>query len=223
MASIYRDCRVYDTGYIGSSVVPLVRVGANDIAEIKRALDIVAYGVVVPLVNSREAVRKAVAYTRYPPNGVRGAGPRRAALYETQADEYFDWANKEILTIVQIETEEAVRNVDDIITVDGVDAFFVGPNDLSTSLAVRGELNHTKFIQALEKVLDSGKRHGVPAGTMAFNLSQARDAIAKGIKFVSLSADFRILIPYSHARRKRNAGPSTACSWLNGFRGAEGV
>ena len=178
----------------GTGVVPLVRVGGNDMVMIKRALDIGAYGVIVPLVNNREDAKNAVAYTRYPPRGVRGAGPRRCSIYGMRAKEYFDWADKEILTMVQVETAQAVENIEEIITVDGVDAFFVGPTDLTTSLGVRGDQNHPKFTQALEKVLDAGKKHGVPAGTMTYSIEEARKALERGFKFVNLSTDFRHLI-----------------------------
>ncbi len=178
----------------GTNIVPIVRVGGNDMILIKRALDIGAYGLIIPLINNRQDAKNAVAYARYPPRGVRGAGPRRASLYGMRMKEYFDWADKEILTIVQVETAEAVKNIEEIITVDGVDAFFIGPNDLTTSLGIRGDQNNPKFTEALDRVLEAGRKHGIPAGIMTFTIEQARIALERGFKFVNLSVDFRHLI-----------------------------
>ena len=178
----------------GTAIVPLVRVGGNDMVLIKRVLDIGAYGVVVPLVNNREDAKRAVTYTRYPPKGVRGAGPRRCSLYGIRAKEYFDWADEEILTIVQVETAKAVQKIEEILTVDGVDAFFIGPTDLTTSLGVRGRQDDPKFIDALERVLEAGKKYGVPGGIMTYNVEQAQKAVERGFKFITLATDFRLLI-----------------------------
>jgi 2-dehydro-3-deoxyglucarate aldolase len=178
----------------GTKIVPLVRVGGNDMILIKRALDIGAYGVVIPLVNNKDDAKKAVAYTRYPPRGVRGVGPRRCSLYGIRANEYLEWADKEILTIVQVETAEAVESIDEILTVDGIDAFFIGPTDLTTSMGVRGQQDHPKFTGAIEKVLEGSRRYGTPGGIMTYNVEQARKALERGFKFISLGTDFRLLI-----------------------------
>jgi len=178
----------------GTGIVPLVRVAENAMTPIKRALDIGAYGVVVPLVNNKEDAKKAVAYTRYPPRGVRGAGPRRCATYGLRTKEYFDWADEQILTIVQAETAEAIEKIDEIATVDGVDAIFVGPTDLTMSLGIRGQLEHPDFIDALDKVLRASRRHGVPAGIMTYNVEQARSALQRGFTFISLATDFQLLL-----------------------------
>lgn len=191
----------------GTNVVPLVRVGGNDMILIKRALDIGAYGVIVPLVNNREDAKNAVAYTRYPPRGVRGAGPRRCSLYGMRTREYFEWADKEILTVVQVETAQAVKNIEEIITVEGVDVFFIGPTDLTTSLGVRGEQDHPKFIEAMERVLETGKKHGVSAGIMTYSVEEARRALERGFTFVNLSVDFRHLIQGAKGMLEAVRGP----------------
>ena len=178
----------------GTGIVPFVPVAANDMAMIKRALDIGPYGVVVPLVNNREDVEKAVSYTRYPPKGIRGAGPRRCSTYGMQSKEYYAWAGKELLTIVQVETAEAVANIEEILSVDGVDVFFVGPTDLTMSLGIPGQQNHPKFVKAIEKVLEAGRRSGVFPGTMVYSLEEARIAIGRGFKFISLTTDFKHLV-----------------------------
>ncbi len=178
----------------GTGIVPLVRVAANDMAMVKRALDIGAYGVVVPLVNNREDAEKAVSYTRYPPKGIRGAGPRRCSTYGMRSKEYFDWAGKELLTVVQVETAEAVANIEEILSVDGVDVFFVGPTDLTMSLGIPGQQNHPKFVRAIEKVLEAGSSSGVYPGTMAYSLEEARIALSRGFKFISLTTDFKHLV-----------------------------
>jgi 2-dehydro-3-deoxyglucarate aldolase len=177
-----------------SRIVPFVRVARNDMVMIKRALDIGAYGVVVPLVNNKEDAERAVSYARYPPRGVRGVGPRRCSAYGIRANEYFEWAEKEIMTIIQIETGEAVENIENMLTVDGVDAVFLGPTDLSTSLGVRGKLDHPKFTEALERVVKAASACGVPAGIMAYTAEQAHEARQRGFKIISLASDFRLLI-----------------------------
>lgn len=178
----------------GTDVVPFIRVAWNDVVLIKRALDIGAYGVVVPWVNNRDDAAKAVKATQYPPKGVRGAGPRRSALYGLDTEDYFIKAETEILTIVQIETTEAVNKIDEILTVDGVSLFFIGPTDLSTSLGIRGQQSHPKFLEALEKVLEAGRKYGVPGGIMTYNNEQVQKAFELGFKFISLTSDFRLLI-----------------------------
>lgn len=182
----------------GTNVVPFIRVAWNDMVLIKRALDVGAYGVVVPWVNNRDDAVKAVKATQYPPRGVRGTGPRRCALYGLDTEDYFRKAETEILTIVQIETPEALRNVDEILSVDGVNLFFIGPTDLTTSLGIRGQLNHPKFIEALERVLEAGRRHGVPGGIMAYNDEQVHRALERGFRFIALASDFRLLIRGAH-------------------------
>ena len=117
----------------GSNCTPIVRPQWNDMVIIKRILDIGAHGVLVPWVNTKEEAEYAVSACKYPPKGLRGWGPRRAGLFDP---DYLQTANDEILVIVQIETKEAVSNVDDILSVEGIDACFIGPYDLSLSFGL---------------------------------------------------------------------------------------
>ena len=114
----------------GSNCTPVVRPQWNDMVIIKRVLDIGAHGVLVPWVNAKEEAEYAVRACKYPPEGLRGCGPRRAALFDP---DYLKTANDEVLVVVQIETREAVRNIDDILSVKGIDACYIGPFDLSMS------------------------------------------------------------------------------------------
>ncbi|MCS7116718.1 MAG: aldolase/citrate lyase family protein [Nitrososphaerota archaeon] len=178
----------------GTNIVPLIRVAWNDMVLIKLALDVGAYGVVVPWVNNRDDAIKAVKATRYPPKGLRGTGPRRAALYGLDREDYFRRVEDELVTIVQTETPEAIKNIDEIMTVEGVSACFIGPTDLTTSLGIRDQQDHPKFIEAIERVLDAGRRYKIPVGIMTYNDEQLRKAIERGFKFISLSSDFSLLI-----------------------------
>ncbi|MFQ5762469.1 MAG: HpcH/HpaI aldolase/citrate lyase family protein [Candidatus Bathyarchaeia archaeon] len=210
LANLCFDWLVYDTEHAplsietvqsmiqatsATNVTSFIRVAWNDMVLIKRALDIGAYGVVVPWVNNRDDAIRAVKATQYPPKGVRGVGPRRSALYGLDSADYFRKAETELLTIVQIETPEAVKNIDDILTVEGVGLFFIGPTDLTTALGIEGvDQNHPKFIEALEKVLEAGGKYGVPGGIMTYNEHHVRNAVERGFKFISLASDFRLLI-----------------------------
>jgi 2-keto-3-deoxy-L-rhamnonate aldolase RhmA len=180
----------------GTDTVPLVRVAWNDPVLIKRALDIGAYGLVIPWVNTRDEALKAVRACKYPTAGIRGVGPRRASKYGLEIKDYLAMADEEIMVIVQIEHIDAVNNIDEILSVDGVDASFIGPWDLSASMGLLRELPelHPKVTEAINKVLEAGKRTGVPAGIYAGSVESANDYIAQGFQFVALTTDVSYLL-----------------------------
>jgi len=124
-----------------SETTPIVRVPWNEFAIINSALDIGAHGIIIPFVNTREDVLKAIQYATYPPKGMRSYGPLRASLRDP---EYVETCDEEILILPQIETQEGLSNVEDILSVDKIEAFFVGPYDLSRSLGVWREWDHPK-------------------------------------------------------------------------------
>ena len=165
----------------GTSCVPIVRPQWNDLVVIKRVLDIGAYGVLVPWVESKQEAEYAVRACRYPPQGIRGYGPRRAAMFDPT---YYETANREILVAVQIETKKAVMNLDEILSVDGIDACFIGPNDLSSNLGfgVPPKWDEPQFLEAFDRVLQAAEKWGKPAG-MWTNLDNVEWAIKKGFRF----------------------------------------
>jgi len=150
----------------GSSCVPIVRPQWNDPVVIKRILDIGAYGVLIPWVNSRAEAEAAVRACKYPPSGLRGYGPRRAAMLDP---EYYRTANDQLLISVQIETQTALDNIDDILSVDGIDACYIGPYDLSCSLGlgIPPKWDDERYLAAFDRVLEAAKRHGKAAGMFA--------------------------------------------------------
>ncbi len=174
----------------GTDIVPLVRVAWNDPVLVKRALDIGAYGVIIPWVNTKEEAIKAVQACKYPPEGIRGVGPRIAAVGDPQ---YLATANEEVLVIVQIETEEAIKNIDDIFSVKGIDAYLIGPMDLSTSLGVMGKINDPKVVKAINKIRAAGKKAGVSSGIYSMGLDDAKKRLRQGFQFISIASDLGLL------------------------------
>jgi len=176
-----------------SPTLPLVRVAWNDPVLIKQALDIGAYGIMVPWVNNCEEAVKAVRACRYPQSGgVRGVGPRRASNYYLD-EEYYDVADREILIAAQIETEEAIRNLEGIFSVEGIDVAFVGPWDLSMALGVFRKFDHPKLVGALNAVLDTAKGTGVSPGIFS-GVGDVDKYIAQGFRFISLASDTEFFI-----------------------------
>ncbi len=167
-----------------SKTAPIVRVAWNDAVLMKRALDIGAYGIIVPWVNSKEDALRAVQAIRYPPEGIRGWGPRRAALADP---DYTATANEEIFLGVQIETQTAIDNVDEILSVPGVDAAFIGPFDLSMSLGVFGQWTSTKFGSTVKRILNSSLKHRVTPGVLAPVEWQKR--LKEGFRMLLISID----------------------------------
>ncbi|MFA4015192.1 MAG: hypothetical protein RUDDFDWM_000270 [Candidatus Fervidibacterota bacterium] len=173
--------------------IPFVRVAWNDPALIKRALDAGALGIVVPMVCSADEAASAVRATFFPPKGVRSAGG--ALAQSLHGHDYFKKANEEICLIVQIEHFIAVERAREILSVDGVDGCFIGPNDLAASLG----LLHTNFrqesrwVEAVEHVLHTATALGKPAGIHCVDVSEAIERISQGFKFVAISSELRLM------------------------------
>jgi len=174
-----------------NEMVPLVRVGENNANLIKRVMDAGAYGVIVPNVCSVEDVTAAINAVKYPPVGTRGVGLYRAQGYGKHFDEYLDWLESESVVIVQIEHIDAVRNIDAIFSVPGIDAFIVGPYDLSGSMGKPGKFDDEEVQKAVDLVLHAGKKYNIPAGFHSVS-SDPQNALKyknKGFKFLGFSLD----------------------------------
>ena len=178
----------------GTDVAPLVRVATVDPVLTKLALDAGAYGIIFPMVNTAEQARLAVAATRYPPQGIRGVGPSLAAArWGLPVLEYIQRANEEIVTVVQIEHVDAVRNLDAILAVEGIDVAFVAPFDLSAGLGVPGQINHPDVAQAIAEAENKILASGVVLGGLAFQPEVARAMISRGYRFIMLGSDGLLL------------------------------
>jgi 4-hydroxy-2-oxoheptanedioate aldolase len=179
-------------GVSSTDVVPLVRVPRNEPGIIGKCLDAGAWGVIVPMVNSREEALAAVAACRYAPMGIRSYGPLRANYYA--GFDYFARANREVACIVMVETQVAVERVEEIVSVPGVDAVYVGPADLSVTLGLAPAPDHTEqsFTDALEKVIDACRRNDVVPG-IAGNSETAVKRLEQGFRFVEVASDAGLL------------------------------
>jgi 4-hydroxy-2-oxoheptanedioate aldolase len=172
---------------------PMVRVPANVPMYIQRVLDLGAYGVIVPLVNTAAEAKAVAASVRYAPQGARSWGPVRGAIYG--GADYFAKAADELLTLVMLESAEALKNVDEILDVDGVDGCFVGPADLNISLGhspddpALGADTEAGIAAILAATQDAGKI----AGIHAFSLDDAKKRIAQGFRYLTVMADTRMI------------------------------
>jgi 4-hydroxy-2-oxoheptanedioate aldolase len=182
----------------GGNCTPLARVAHGTMFQIKQALDAGAQGVIVPMVNTAEDAANVVRFARYPPIGERGAGGLipHIGFGTTNHVEYVQNANNEILVAIQIETREAVENIDAILTVKGIDLVFIGPFDLHISLGLAPTLwsDDPIFKEAVGKVIAACKRAGLPYGTISPNADGAAARIADGFTFVSMGADVAQLV-----------------------------
>jgi 2-dehydro-3-deoxyglucarate aldolase len=177
--------------------IPLVRLAWVDPIQAKAVLDSGAAGVLVPMVNTREEAELAVKMTKYPPIGYRGVGLARAQGYGQTFDEYVKHANDDTLLIVQIEHKDAVDNIEEILSVPGIDGTFIGPYDLSMSLGIPGQITHPDVVAAKKKVLDATLKHGLIAGIHFVQPSTAASdteaAVAAGYRFIALGTDILFL------------------------------
>jgi len=173
--------------------VPVVRVPWLEAGILMKALDAGAYGVICPMVNTREDAQRLVAYTHYAPRGTRSFGPVRASLYG--GPDYAVHANDTIVTFAMIETAAALDHLDEILSVEGLDAIYVGPSDLSLALGCRPVFDDVdpKAAEAIDHILARAKHHGVVAGIHNGTTTAALARIAKGFQFVTVGSDARLM------------------------------
>jgi 2-keto-3-deoxy-L-rhamnonate aldolase RhmA len=177
----------------GEKACPLVRVGAIDQYMIKSALDMGAHGIMCPLVNTAEEAKTAVKFLKYPPLGIRGVAPRKAADFGLSFAEYIRTANDMTVMVAQIETREAVDNVDSIVALKEVDVAFVGPSDLTMSLGLLDDRSNPKVIDAMKKVIASCESHHKVAGVLAASPEEAKRDVSLGFRFIGLGSDTRFM------------------------------
>ena len=180
----------------GTNTTPLVRVPWNDPVLIKQVLDLGAAGVIVPMIRTAEEARLAIAACMYPPEGVRGYGPRRPSHYgEFASPKFCQEANDSIITILQIEHIDAVNNIKEILAVRGLKAIVLGLNDLANSMGLTGEPCHPRVIEAAGTVINEARKTGVFAGvSISDNVDQLIEWADKGAQWLTIGNDSQLLI-----------------------------
>ncbi len=201
---------------------PLVRVTAGTVDQIKRALDGGAQGILVPLVNTPEQAAEVVQFAKYPPEGVRGNGGMLPHVsFATDRLDYTANANRENMVAIQIETKEAVDNIDAILSVPGIDCAFIGPNDLHISYGLPPGYwtNDGPFQAAAMRVLAACKRHNVIPGILAANPVQGKARVADGFMFVGYGSDVGLMMGAVGAGYGLITGkPEPAGGWAGALR-----
>ncbi|HVY30103.1 MAG TPA: 2-dehydro-3-deoxyglucarate aldolase [Polyangiaceae bacterium] len=176
-----------------SPSAPIVRPQWLDGVVIKRLLDIGFYNFLIPFIESVEQAERAVAATRYPPQGTRGVGVNHRSNKFGFNTDYFKTINDSICVTVQIESKAGVEAAADIAAVDGVDALFIGPSDLSAAYGVMLQPNHPEVQAAIQKILDGAKKHGKACGILAPAEADARKYLEMGMTYVAVGGDSGLL------------------------------
>ena len=184
-----------------SGIAPMVRIPWNSPENFKRVLDAGAWGVVVPMVNTREEAERAVEAARYYPQGNRSVGGGRHALsWDSSGAEYYRNANDHVLVVLQIEHIDGVRNADEILSVPGVDACFIGPNDLAASmglgLGVALESDIPELVDAIMTIRDTCRKHGVATGIHTSGAQGVNFRIEQGFQFCAMASELRYMLGF---------------------------
>ena len=174
--------------------VPLVRVSKNDYALVMQLLDAGAYGVICPMISTRDDAERFVSYCRYPPMGQRSFGPARGLLYG--GADYFAHANDTVIALAMLETRDAVRNADAILAVEGLDGIFIGPNDLCLAYgkAPAPETDDRQVSSVIAELASAARDGGKIAGIFCSSGEGARQRIAEGFSFVTPGNDASLLM-----------------------------
>ena len=196
--------------------VPIVRVPWLEPGILMKSLDAGAYGVICPMVNTREDAQKLVAWTSYAPRGTRSFGPIRALLYG--GADYPTHANDTVVRFAMIETAQALDNLDAILSVEGLDAIYIGPSDLSLALGCRPVFDDVDppVAQAIDHILERATAHGLKAGVHNGIAEGALARIAKGFRFVTVGSDARLMAAGAQqvlAKMRAQPGPAGAAAY----------
>ena len=173
-----------------TNTAALVRVESSERQRIHRVLDVGAEGVMCPHINNSAEAKKVVSGLRYPPEGNRGVAKMvRATGFGKNFNDYSATANENIVGVVQIETGEALKHLDEIAAVDGVDVLFIGPADLTMSLGIFGQFDHPLFVDALKATVSAAQKAGKAAGILLFNPDHYNTYYEMGIRMIACGAD----------------------------------
>ena len=180
----------------GSDCTPIVRVPWNDPVLIKPVLDIGAAGIVAPMVSTAEETRKAVAACMYPPDGVRGFGPRRPSNYARLGGPDFCKAtNESMIVVIQIEHIDGVNNIDEIAAVPGLSAIMIGANDLSGSMGYMGQPGHPAVAAAVDTVIRQCNKAKMPVGVaVGHDPDVLAGWVKKGVNWIMSGNDFTLML-----------------------------
>ncbi|MBN2210010.1 MAG: hypothetical protein JW709_01325 [Sedimentisphaerales bacterium] len=189
-----------------AGICPFVRIDCKDRAKITQALDAGAEGIIFPQIQTLDDVRLAVEATKYQPMGRRGVHMLRPhTRFNPPGDklEYFEQANRNLMTVIQIETRQAVEIIDEIASTNGVDMLYVGPDDLSVELGCPGDSQHYEMKKIIAKVGESCRRHGKVAGRHISQLELLSEMMNMGYRFFGYAATLRILMEGAQALCQR--------------------
>ena len=195
---ICKECRLSD-------IVPLVRPPDPEYHLMARPLDAGAMGLIVPRVSRVEQVERIVNSVKYPPAGARGNALRgiMSDYEKVSVKDYIEWSNSEMLIVIQIEDVEALSNLDAILSVDGVDAVMIGPNDLAISLGIPQKFEDPIFDESLTKVIDACHRHNVAPGIHFGDMELELKWMDGGMRFVTFSSEMGFLSDGAFAAAKK--------------------
>lgn len=173
----------------------LVRVSGNSYSEIKRYVDAGADGIICPLVNTSKEAKELVEAIKYYPQGRRGVGYCRSNKYGIDLINSLNSSNDETFVCVQIEHVDAINNLEEILSVEGIDAAMIGPYDLSASMGLNGQLDHPKMEEAIQYNIDICKKNGVLAGIheVDTDIKKVNNRIEQGYNFIAYSVDLKMI------------------------------
>ena len=169
---------------------------ADAVVQAKRVLDAGATGIIVPMVNSRQEAELAAAMARFPPAGIRGAAFSRASDYGRNFGSYFETHNDSVIVAVMMEHIRSVENADEILSVPGIDATFIGPYDLSTSMGKPGQLDDSAVQEAIQTIFHASVRHGVAPGlhVVQTDADEVARRVEQGFRFVACGLDTEFIV-----------------------------
>lgn len=173
-----------------TNTAAVVRVQSSERLRIGRALDLGADGLMIPRVEAAEAVREALSWMRFPPQGIRGVAlTARGDGYMTLSHDQIATVNDRIMGVFQVESPRAVDRAGEIASIEGVDCLFVGPADLSHAMGIPGRIEDPRFLEALDRVVAACRRHGKAAGILARGADALPQALEQGFTFVGVGSD----------------------------------